>query len=55
MRIVVFADKKIDCTQNPPLFNDEIKKYVENYGLIKNTIISPNFCVAYAGQTADYN
>ncbi|MGE5474953.1 MAG: hypothetical protein ACM3UU_12115 [Ignavibacteriales bacterium] len=54
--IVVFGDTKItfDPIGSKALWSEDTHKKVQKYGLIKNMIISNNFCVSFAGKNIIY-
>lgn len=53
--IAIFADTKITFADNAPrLFCKETEKLVRHLGMIKNIIVSKNFCICFAGNTITY-
>lgn len=53
--IAIFADTKITFDINAPrLFGAKTEKQVRQFGMIKNIIISKNFCVCFAGNNIIY-
>lgn len=54
--IAIFADTKItfDQPDSITLFSRESQKKIIQFGMIKNIIISKNFCVSYAGNNIVY-
>jgi hypothetical protein len=53
--IAVFADTKITFADNAPrLFSEETEKRVRQFGMIKNIIVSKNFCICFAGNNIAY-
>ena len=53
--IAIFADTKITCeTQATHFFGTETQRRVHQFGLIKNVIVSKNFCICFAGNNIIY-
>lgn len=52
--IAIFADTKIKFDDAPRSFGKKTKKQIEQYGLVKNIIISKNYCVCFAGNNIVY-
>lgn len=47
--IAIFADTRITFDINAPrFFGEETEKQVRQFGMIKDIIISKNFCVCFA-------
>ena len=53
--IAIFADTKITFdTGAPHFFGPETEKRVRQFGMIKNIIVSKNFCICFAGNNILY-
>ena len=53
--IAIFADTKITFDTNAPhFFGAETEKRVRQFGMIKNIIVSKNFCICFAGNNILY-
>lgn len=53
--IAIFADTRITFDINAPrFFGEETEKQVRQFGMIKDIIISKNFCVCFAGNNIVY-
>lgn len=53
--IAIFADTKITFDTNAPhLFGAETEKQVRQFGMVKNIIVSKNFCICFAGNNILY-